>query len=312
MPLPDWRKRGASVGDLLTRPVSDPINNHLLCDGSAVLRTGFPQLFDAIGTAWGAGDGSTTFNIPNLLGTAIPNAITAPAQTITDTTVSAGGTITQPSTPARPAARTAATSSAAVATGSRISRDLSRLPRRVCAAMDPDFHRIEELDAKVANGSALFWFTDKSAVAGEVQRYPNALVLHCLCATGDMNEIVNELAPQAEEWATAGGVYARHRRKPRRLGASAETTRIRRAYRNAGEETVMGLSKSKSTSTQTTAPSHLFRAVYQRRGKRAEAGVRRGDGEQRHAHAEDQCRARLFAGRDGRELSQRQPAPSGR
>jgi hypothetical protein len=97
--LAGMAKTRRSVGDLLTRPVSDPINNHLLCDGSAVLRTGFPQLFDAIGTAWGAGDGSTTFNIPNLLGTAIPNAITAPAQTITDTTVAAGGTITEPSNP---------------------------------------------------------------------------------------------------------------------------------------------------------------------------------------------------------------------
>lgn len=72
-------------------------------------------------------------------------------------------------------------------------------------AMDPDFHRIEELDAKVAHGAALLWFTDKSAVAGEIQRYPNALVLHCLCATGDMDEIVNILAPQAEEWAKLAG-----------------------------------------------------------------------------------------------------------
>jgi hypothetical protein len=71
--------------------------------------------------------------------------------------------------------------------------------------MDPDFHRIEELDAKVADGSALLWFGRKSAIAGEVQRYPNALVLHCLCATGDMGEIVNELAPMAEEWAKAAG-----------------------------------------------------------------------------------------------------------
>lgn len=72
-------------------------------------------------------------------------------------------------------------------------------------AMDPDFHRIGELDRRVADGSAIFWFGKNSAVAGEVQRYPNALVLHCLCATGDMNEIVNELAPQAEEWARRAG-----------------------------------------------------------------------------------------------------------
>jgi len=71
--------------------------------------------------------------------------------------------------------------------------------------MDPDFHRIEELDRKAADGAALFWFGGKSALAGEVQRFPGALVLHCLCATGDMDEIVNELAPQAEEWAKRAG-----------------------------------------------------------------------------------------------------------
>lgn len=37
----------------------------LLCDGSAVSRTVYAALFAAIGTAWGVGDGSTTFNLPN-------------------------------------------------------------------------------------------------------------------------------------------------------------------------------------------------------------------------------------------------------
>ena len=87
------------VGDLLPRPNANPVNNHLLCDGSAVGRTAFPQLFAAIGTDWGIGDGSTTFNIPNLVGTAIPNATTSPPQTISDTTVSTGGTITEPTSP---------------------------------------------------------------------------------------------------------------------------------------------------------------------------------------------------------------------
>lgn len=39
----------------------------LYCDGSAVSRTTYASLFAAIGTTWGAGDGSTTFNLPNLL-----------------------------------------------------------------------------------------------------------------------------------------------------------------------------------------------------------------------------------------------------
>ncbi|MBI5528456.1 MAG: tail fiber protein [Deltaproteobacteria bacterium] len=40
----------------------------LLCDGSAVSRTQYAALFSAVGTAWGAGDGSTTFNLPDLRG----------------------------------------------------------------------------------------------------------------------------------------------------------------------------------------------------------------------------------------------------
>ena len=38
----------------------------LLCDGAAVSRTTYSKLFDAIGTTYGPGDGSTTFNLPNL------------------------------------------------------------------------------------------------------------------------------------------------------------------------------------------------------------------------------------------------------
>lgn len=40
----------------------------LLCDGSEVSRATYSKLFTAISTTWGAGDGSTTFNVPNLLG----------------------------------------------------------------------------------------------------------------------------------------------------------------------------------------------------------------------------------------------------
>lgn len=40
----------------------------LLCDGSAVSRTTYADLFTAIGTVYGTGDGSTTFNLPNFAG----------------------------------------------------------------------------------------------------------------------------------------------------------------------------------------------------------------------------------------------------
>lgn len=38
----------------------------LECDGAAVSRTTYAALFAVIGTVWGAGDGSTTFNVPEL------------------------------------------------------------------------------------------------------------------------------------------------------------------------------------------------------------------------------------------------------
>jgi microcystin-dependent protein len=38
----------------------------LLCQGQAVSRTTFADLFAAIDTAYGVGDGSTTFNVPDM------------------------------------------------------------------------------------------------------------------------------------------------------------------------------------------------------------------------------------------------------
>jgi hypothetical protein len=40
----------------------------LLCDGSEVSRSDYPALYAAIGTVWGYGNNSTTFNLPDLRG----------------------------------------------------------------------------------------------------------------------------------------------------------------------------------------------------------------------------------------------------
>ena len=41
-------------------------DGYLLCDGSAVSRSTFADLFAVISTTYGSGDGSTTFNVPDL------------------------------------------------------------------------------------------------------------------------------------------------------------------------------------------------------------------------------------------------------
>lgn len=43
-------------------------SGYLPCDGAAVVRDVYPALFAAIGTTWGAGNGTTTFNVPDLRG----------------------------------------------------------------------------------------------------------------------------------------------------------------------------------------------------------------------------------------------------
>lgn len=54
------------TGAILPYGAASAPSNYLLCDGSAVSRATYVTLFGVIGTTYGSGDGSTTFNVPNL------------------------------------------------------------------------------------------------------------------------------------------------------------------------------------------------------------------------------------------------------
>lgn len=56
------------AGSVMTFAGSTAPSGYLHCDGSAVSRTTYADLFAAIGTAHGSGDGSTTFNLPDYRG----------------------------------------------------------------------------------------------------------------------------------------------------------------------------------------------------------------------------------------------------
>jgi microcystin-dependent protein len=65
----------ASVPTGVINPYAGPITNPpapptgwLLCDGAAVSRSTYATLFGIVGTTYGVGDNSTTFNLPNLKG----------------------------------------------------------------------------------------------------------------------------------------------------------------------------------------------------------------------------------------------------
>jgi len=71
-----WADQGNTVANTVPFPSGAIVsfgmtavpNGWLVCGGQAVSRTTYAALFAAIGTTWGNGDGSGTFNVPNLLG----------------------------------------------------------------------------------------------------------------------------------------------------------------------------------------------------------------------------------------------------
>lgn len=63
----DASQRLVPVGALIMGPVNT-MAGFLLCNGQAVSRTDYAALYNVIGTAFGFGDGSTTFNVPDYRG----------------------------------------------------------------------------------------------------------------------------------------------------------------------------------------------------------------------------------------------------
>ena len=56
------------TGTINTSVVSTVPNGFLYCNGAAVSRATYARLYAAIGTTFGVGNGTTTFNVPNFLG----------------------------------------------------------------------------------------------------------------------------------------------------------------------------------------------------------------------------------------------------
>ena len=89
------------VGIILPFAGSSVPTGWQLCCGQAVSRTTYSLLYSVIGTAYGAGDGSTTFNLPDLRGRVIAgldnmgetaaNRLTSGGSGITATTLGANG-----------------------------------------------------------------------------------------------------------------------------------------------------------------------------------------------------------------------------
>ncbi|WP_158095908.1 tail fiber protein [Cloacibacillus sp. An23] len=59
---------GCAIGDIIPHFGSTPPPGTLVCDGSEISRETYHELYEEIGALCGPGDGSTTFNLPDLRG----------------------------------------------------------------------------------------------------------------------------------------------------------------------------------------------------------------------------------------------------
>ena len=75
------------VGMIIQHPKNNLASPYLLCNGAAVSRSTYSALFTSIGTLYGVGDGSTTFNLPNFQACFLRGAGT---QAVGGTTYTAG------------------------------------------------------------------------------------------------------------------------------------------------------------------------------------------------------------------------------
>jgi microcystin-dependent protein len=89
------------IGEIKAFPTDTPPQGWLLCYGQAISRTTYAALFAVIGTRFGAGDGGSTFNLPDLRGRVLvgrddmggpaANRVTASGSGIAATVIGASG-----------------------------------------------------------------------------------------------------------------------------------------------------------------------------------------------------------------------------
>jgi len=72
----NYNPKGCDSVGMIVEAIVDMIpSGYLKCNGQELSRTMYPLLYSAIGTYYGDGDQSTTFNIPNLSNSNAPSHI---------------------------------------------------------------------------------------------------------------------------------------------------------------------------------------------------------------------------------------------
>jgi microcystin-dependent protein len=84
---------GFLIGQIIAYAADSVPVGFLDCDGTAISRTTYSDLFAIIGTTWGVGDGSTTFNLPDLQGAFLRGTGSNDTETMADGNPYAGPSV---------------------------------------------------------------------------------------------------------------------------------------------------------------------------------------------------------------------------
>jgi microcystin-dependent protein len=148
------------AGSIQAWPSNTVPEGWLLCDGAAVSRTTYAALFTAIGTTFGVGDNSTTFNLPNIKGRTIVGRDSA--QTEFDTLGETGGAKTHTLTASEIPSHTHPASSADSGNHQHTGQTSSGITDSI--------RTVGAVGTSIANNHAPGWsggsFTDSSAFNG--------------------------------------------------------------------------------------------------------------------------------------------------
>lgn len=90
--------KSTRTGKIIVWASNNIPSGYLLCNGQAVSRETYHELYKVIGTTYGSGDGSTTFNLPNISGRKTVGASTS--TNVSNTGGSTNVTITSSNLPA--------------------------------------------------------------------------------------------------------------------------------------------------------------------------------------------------------------------
>ena len=151
----------------------------LACDGTAVNRSIYARLFAVIGTTYGVGDGSTTFNLPDCTGRAIYGKESSETRITTAVSGVNGGTLGAAGGDQRLHGHTHAgtTASDGAHTHTTQGYDTGGATANVMVGTDGGNNIVAPDIATSSSGAHTHTFTSDSTGGGSTQNLPPAIVL---------------------------------------------------------------------------------------------------------------------------------------